>query len=946
MGALQEIISQHPFLSPEPAPLEPLEEIVPAQDNGVIIDQLQEKQRTGQTLLRMPPPGLLTESLVRKSPAIVSSTPEPLNVMDFLSDATEELIAGVVEGATLENVEFGEIGPDTTIGDISRSVGRFGGSVVSYGTIAAVLGHLGVFAGALSAPMIVARAGTTAFLARMLTDIDDGEEDMLDRVQNSIQSGAIGAAVATVPFVFDKAMLAAHGGPSKFMDTVKTRLSKQLVDKFGFSPDKALQATREFEAEVLRQGGPEKLSGTMMKRLAKGELNAKRFLQMQRGVHAIAKGRRGLNLSEEEFYKINIARTGEAHTNRMGVNELRELRKFYADMLRNRATNAGGTEDFLTLARQSTGFEPGYFSFNRPVERVMRQMGFQNLYDRVYDAKIESLNEQTGFDQVRRILMKGLNKTQKKAIFQMMDNTVIPVNTEAGVPLTDTDIYSLYLRAAKGFGVDLKGVRAATWIRYTSRALLNRMNSELLAQGMEPVVERGAYITHLLEDTGKGLGGITPEIWAALKYGKQGGSVSRFLKQRLGAGDVLEDPFRAHAMYVRAALKMIHLGPAKRSVLQSINSKVTLKNGKVVKLELPENTYKFIDDWLNHGVMEVTTDTDKLLNTTLGMSAKALTARVKMAGYRGTLWGNPVSVLRNTTQQTLNIARLGRYWIEGIHSFNPRYEFLEGLNGWQFAEKYCKLLQGRAPALEGLDPTSIGKLTQVGFAPFRAVDKANIVAGFNGAVKKHLAEGKSFPQAVKLADRLVRDTQFNYLNIDQPLFWLSSPGRLASQFHSWWTRYLEEIWSWGGTMPIGDGSGRTMKIAKHAFNVAKSREMARYLTVNLTLLYGLHRAGLPLKTLSVPVPFVSNGPMPTGIPPAMDGLLGMGETSYGTLIGNSRIQQSGLSRVIRQLPTHTIPGYSTVRKIARIEKGKLPLESLFFPISEKDYKKQQESWFK
>jgi len=146
-------------------------------------------------------------------------------------------------------------------------------------------------------------------------------------------------------------------------------------------------------------------------------------------------------------------------------------------------------------------------------------------------------------------------------------------------------------------------------------------------------------------------------------------------------------------------------------------------------------------------------------------------------------------------------------------------------------------------------------------------------------------------------------------------------------------------------MPIGDGSGRTMKIAKHAFNVAKSREMSRYLMANLTLLYGLHKAGLPLNTLSVPVPFVSSGPMPRGLPPTLEGLLGMGEVGYGTLIGDAKIQKSGLSRVMRQLPTHVVPGYSTLRKVARIEKGKLPLEAMFFPISEKEYQKQQERWF-
>jgi hypothetical protein len=157
-----------------------------------------------------------------------------------------------------------------------------------------------------------------------------------------------------------------------------------------------------------------------------------------------------------------------------------------------------------------------------------------------------------------------------------------------------------------------------------------------------------------------------------------------------------------------------------------------------------------------------------------------------------------------------------------------------------------------------------------------------------------------------------------------------------------------------------------MKIAKHAFNVVKSREMARYLTVNMMLLYGLHKAGLPLKSLSIPLPQIvetklqlpgvegkttiktpglTSGPMPTGIPPALLGLLSMGQFAYGTLFGDKGIQAEGWYNVKRQLPIHFIPGFTTIRKGIKIYKGDLPPEAFLFPINEREFKKQMEVIF-
>jgi hypothetical protein len=84
--------------------------------------------------------------------------------------------------------------------------------------------------------------------------------------------------------------------------------------------------------------------------------------------------------------------------------------------------------------------------------------------------------------------------------------------------------------------------------------------------------------------------------------------------------------------------------------------------------------------------------------------------------------------------------------------------------------------------------------------------------------------------------------------------------------------------------------------------------------------------------------------MPRGLPPAVAGLLGVGQVGYGTLIGDERIRADGLFRLKRQLPIHTVPGYVTLKKVSKVAKGDLPIKSIFFPVSEKEYKEQMKTW--
>ena len=930
-------------------------DIIPEVDPYRASNDTDNRYRSGEFFVTGTSAGGTALESFRYHPPVTTVT-RPLTVLDYITDIGKETLAGIVEGATLEHEQFGKIGPDTLPGDIARSIANVGGSIASYAGISAIVGLLGVGSGG-TLPAVLAQAGTTAFVGRMLSKGDD-DADMLDKVEDSLKAAGISLAIAGLPFAVGSISEKLAGGPTRYLNVIKSKMAQHMLKK-GFTSDEVTRTINRFDSEVMARGGPRALHATLMKRIAKGKVDLAKWTKVQKEISTIGMGEKGLAMSREEFYKVNMANVGKFRTQDMTRRELDSLNKFYRSALRRYGQGVkqklsyskdmeryGAFKPLPTKTPYKASdiighkvFKPGYFSGHEPVERVMTRAGLGKEFETVYDAKVTAINEAAEYDRVRKALFKHVGKKQRSAIFHMMDNVEIPQDRYLG-PDAHTravNMYKIYRANAKAFGVDEANVKAAVWVRRTSRDMLKRINMDRLRQGLEPFPERQAYVTHLVRDI-RSLydGGITPEMWRAIRHGNPG-TRFRFGIPRTGNENVIDDVVKAHQAYIRASLKYLHLGGAARTVRSAMNNKYELVGSTKVHRLFSADMRKYVEDWLTHGVLEIPTGTDRAINNTLRFNARKLVSRLKMASYMGTMWGNPRSVVKNMTQQTLNIARLGKYWVEGLGSFSPK-PFLGEKNGWAFAEKYCKLLQGRAPALEGMDPTAMGAFVRVGFSPFRLVDKANIVAGFNGGVKKYLAEGKSMAQAIRLADKLVRNTQFNYSNIDMPLRWLSAPGRLASQFQSWWSRWAEELWSWGGEMPYGDGTGRIVNFARHSFNAVKSREMTRYLAINAATLYALHKAGLGTGLVHsiVPTPFKSGGPFPSGLPPAFKGVLAIGKASYGTIIGDDNLQADGL-RDIEYLAPRFIPGGSVITSINRISNKGLPASSMFFPLSDDEY---------
>lgn len=867
--------------------------------------------------------------------ATTVTKPQHLTAMDYILDASEELAAGLAEGVTLQNIGFGDIGPDTTAGDVARFLGSVVGSVPPYLGIAAGLGYLGIGAGAVALPAALARGAATGFVGRALTGVLEYDEDTVDRLENSLIAAGFGATVSAMPFAFNKLASVAKGGPTPYMDNLKRNLKDVLIKKFKFSEDHADDAVLGFAQKVEAAGGAEKVSATLMKRAAKvSRVTAKEWLPLNRSVHGIAK--RTLGLSVDRFHKLNMEQVGEAHTNKMSLRQLKQLRSFYkkeASLLKKVNKYLPDKMTYEQAQSAYTNFEPGIFSQHRPVERVMRNMGFGSIFDAVYDKEVARLNYVAAYDKVRKSFLKKIARTDRKRIFHLLDETKIPEGA------TLKDIKSALAKEAPNYGIaNEKSINAATWLRHTYQKMLESQNTVLQAEGAQPILPREAYVTHLVEDTAKSLKGITPELWSIVRRKGAKKVFNSFLKERIGNVGIIEDAFKAHEAYTRAASKMIYLRPASRFAKNVMSNALKLQDGKKIPIKLPTNVRQYVNDWLDYGITEVAKNMDRHLNTTLQMSARSLAGRLKMASYRGHLLFNPSSVVRNVTQADLNYAKLGGYWVDGIKSLKPGKLFYENMSGWQFASRYCKLLQTRMVGFEGVDPTTLGALTKLGMSGFKAVDKLNIVSGFNGAFRKAVANGQSFGDAITTADKLVRNTQFVYLNIDRPLAWHGALGSLGTQYQSWWTRFLEEVWSWGGTMPYGDGSSRTIRIAKHAINVAKSKEMTRYLSFNLILLAALKSigAGAGLVLSKLPVPGVSSGPLPTSIPPALNGLIGTGEALYGKLIGSDYLVQKGWRTIKREYPATIVPGYSAMRKLHRVASGQAPKKSLLVPVTKEE----------
>lgn len=299
------------------------------------------------------------------------------------------------------------------------------------------------------------------------------------------------------------------------------------------------------------------------------------------------------------------------------------------------------------------------------------------------------------------------------------------------------------------------------------------------------------YITHIFDDgavAGKpSVFEEDPEL-ASIMGEKVAGSVyDPFTTQRLGKKGYKEDVWAALDAYVKRGTRKEAMDPALEYLKKEAGN-------------LDQASYDYVKS-LSHRInmrpTKIDSLFDNLIKATPGLNRIAkgprptmfLTRKIRNIFYRGTLGLNFGSALRNLSQGANTYAKLGeKYTIIG------------------YAKTFSRLLTNNFDELKrvgvlsdelmqdkkvGVYKSLIQKADPLLFSMFEITEKLNRGAAYFGAKSKGLAKGLSEEEAVKYAQRMVRETQFAFGNVDSPVILASDIAKTASQLGTYTVKQVE-----------------------------------------------------------------------------------------------------------------------------------------------------------
>jgi hypothetical protein len=905
------------------------------------------------------------------------ATPEEMLGIDSLS----KLAASPAVLRLMEKTEK-QFNPQSTAG----AIGGFVGATAKYITAAHLVGAIpAIQAEGLRAS--AAHAGIAGAMVRALKPTDDEPEDFINRIGESMKHYAYGYAVVGGLGLIGKGWLAARGGEGEYLKRISGKLHRVLMGRYGLTPQQATDAVQRMETTVNQLGGEKGLRSSAINRLKQGAKEVKNLEGLRKSVRITAF--RKLGLKDEAYRKFNMGLTGKVSTKEMTSEDLKTMNKFYKALMKDGKGKPSEKmmSEMMSRFNPEKHFVPGVGAQARGVEGVFRDMGpgFEREYHKIYVADVNWKVKGNVGTKIMKKLSKQIPKNEKAAHFDFMESV------ETDMHYTPAQISKAFHTAAEAQGVPKHWVEPSIYLRRLTTKRIKEIHAMKIKTIRKLYPDKGlwpkmledelphyniAYQPNIYKRMLSARGGLSAAEFHALKKAHSGKVVDRFLFDRTGVSQaqkelLVKDAFHVTDIANKAALRTIHLEPVTRGLKARMNTPGTKIAGGV---------RKYVDDWLDYGVLGKLTPNDIRFKETFGFSSRVAAANLKATSYAGTMFWNPATLVKQLLQQELNVAELGKHWLKGVNSVvrsgsrNPLTSELvfktargnpikTGMSGWEFAAKNSTLFKSRQfGVLEGLDPGNFGKvmngLLKVGLYPFKLLDSTNIVAGFNGGVSKALREGKSMGQAIKFADALVRKTQYNYLNIETPLAFHGAGGKLAYQFMSWPVHYAELLWSWGGKMNY-DGTTKAGRVAEHVVNITKSKQFARYFAINASLIAALNMAGVDFGLKKLVQGTTGMSLLPSGIPPSLGLMLGLGKTliggtktAYNDNFYSRQLMNRGMNEVMRQVPIHTIPAYTQLRKIYKITqpgflsedaekalglKKELPWRSLLLPVSAREY---------
>lgn len=391
------------------------------------------------------------------------------------------------------------------------------------------------------------------------------------------------------------------------------------------------------------------------------------------------------------------------------------------------------------------------------------------------------------------------------------------------------------------------------------------------------------YITHIFEnepgaDVKPSVFEEDPEL-AAIMQDKPAGSVyDPFLQRRTNAPHYKEDVWAALDAYVKRGSRKEAMDPA----LEYLKNEAQKLDG---------SSYKYIRN-LTHRINMRPTEMDQLLDNlirqtpVLNRLAKGprptmfLTQKIRQLFYRGTLGLNFGSALRNLSQGANTYAKLGeKYTVIG------------------YTKLFARLLTGNLKDLKeagilsdelvqdkkvGVYKSILQKADPVLFGMFELAEKINRGSAFYGARSKALGKGLSDVEATKYAQRIVRETQFAFGNVDSPVALSSDVIKTAAQLGTYNLKQIEFL-------------GRMLKNKEFG-------GLARYTIASVAFIYTIGK--MFNMTVGQLVPSVGLGGSPVG-----NLITGLGEL----MSSSDTTRADGKSKVERAIVS-TIPGGAQIKK--------------------------------
>jgi len=288
------------------------------------------------------------------------------------------------------------------------------------------------------------------------------------------------------------------------------------------------------------------------------------------------------------------------------------------------------------------------------------------------------------------------------------------------------------------------------------------------------------YITHLFDE--QLIKKEFDEDLAKIISQKIPGSVyDPFLIKRLGAKGYKVDTWAALDAYVKRGTRKVNLDPA----LEKIDE---------IAPSLEQSQWDYLKEYIdrvNLRPTKIDTSIDNTIKSVVGYKfgqrPTAMISRVmRQAGYRGGLWFNVSSTLRNLSQGINTYAVLGeKYTALGyakLFSKANRQEIIDqGVLNAGFIDD--RILSATQKLWQKAD--------NVGFAMFQAVEGINRGSAYLGAKAKALSMGKTESQAIEYGKKISRETQFTFGSIDTPLAFSNDIVKTLMQFQTYTTKQVE-----------------------------------------------------------------------------------------------------------------------------------------------------------